>query len=586
MKLKNKLLISHLILVFAPILIITAMFYNQLFNMIVANTKSSELSVARETVTNINTMIQDIKTVSNSIVEDTIFQQLLAKESSLDTKSSEYKNLLSFTKRVSKMIDSNVITDIKIYLKEDYQDYLENSKLTKSGLYKPMTEIDNSYWHGIFSSSNSKSLLCPTLYLTGNEVAHYGQLSYTHKITDSDKNEIAYVSVYFNKAYINSLLKKYTTLPGSAKYIINERDALVAYTNRNLVGEFLVDYDDTPPLVPDTNKFEIKTFSSERCYISYLEIPETNWIMIFVIPVNSIWSQNKMLLLEFIIAYLFVLAFVLFLSLSLSNSIVKRISNVITTMKTVKTGKPTTLSHPTEQDEIGDLIETYNFMIEEINDLSDQQIKAASELRTAEFKALQAQINPHFLYNTLDMINWLAKKGSTDEVSEAVQTLSKFYKMTLRKGNITVTIEEELEHVSLYMLLQSMRYDNKIHFTVDIPDNMLEYTIPKITFQPIVENAILHGILGKETKEGNIVITGWMEEDTLVFLISDDGIGIPADTLGQILTGNKESKKGSGIAISNIHSRLQLFYDSKYGLSYRSKEGEYTEVEIRIPASR
>jgi two-component system sensor histidine kinase YesM len=586
MKLKHKLLISHLILVFAPIVIITAMFYNQLFNTIVANTKASELSVARETVANIDNNIKDIKNVSNSIVEDSIFQQLLSNDSSLNAKSSKYKDLLSFTKNVNSMIDGNAISDIKIYLNEDYQDYLDNSTLSKSGLYKPITDIDNSYWHGIFASSNSKSLFCPTLYLTANEVARNGQLSYTHKIVDSEKNEIAYVSVYFNKAHINTLLKKYTTLPGSAKYIINERDALVAYTNRNLVGEFLVDYDDIPPLVPDTNKFEVKTFSSERCYISYLEIPETNWIMIFVIPVDSIWSENKMLLLEFIIAYLLVLAFVLFLSLSLSNSIVKRISNVITTMKTVKTGKPTSLSHPPEQDEIGDLIETYNFMVDEINVLSDQQIKAASELRTAEFKALQAQINPHFLYNTLDMINWLAKKGSTDEVSEAVQTLSKFYKMTLRKGNLTVTIEEELEHVSLYMQLQSMRYDNKIHFTVDVPDNMLEYTIPKITFQPIVENAILHGILGKESKEGNIVITGWLEEDSLVFLISDDGIGIPAHTLEQLLTGNVESKKGSGIAISNIHNRLQLFYDTKFGLSYKSKEGEYTEVEIRIPATK
>ena len=255
-------------------------------------------------------------------------------------------------------------------------------------------------------------------------------------------------------------------------------------------------------------------------------------------------------------------------------------------MRSVKTGKPTPLDSPTEHDEIGDLIETYNYMVTEITHLSEEQVRTASELRTAEFKALQAQINPHFLYNTLDMINWLSKKGENEEVSAAILALSKFYKMTLSKGNIVVTIEEELEHVSLYIKLQNMRYNNKIHYTADIPDNILDYTIPKIIFQPVVENAIQHGIFGKESKEGNIVITGWLEADILVFLISDDGIGISEDKIQDLLAGKIKSSSGSGVGIVNTHNRLQLFYDTNFGLSYRSRLGEYTEIEIRIPAIR
>ena len=337
-------------------------------------------------------------------------------------------------------------------------------------------------------------------------------------------------------------------------------------------------------MIPDTNKFEVKYFSSQKCYLSYTEIDGANWYMISVLPAASIWSENKLLIMEFLVAYIIVLLFACGVSLSLSNSIVRRISTVIHKMKTVKTNKPTPFNTPTEHDEIGDLIETYNYMINEINNLSEEQVATASELRTAEFKALQAQINPHFLYNTLDMINWLSKKGLNEEVSDAVQALSKFYKLSLRKGNIVVTIEEELEHVSLYIQLQNMRYNNKIHYTVDIPDNILEYTIPKIIFQPVVENAIQHGIFGKDTKEGNIVITGWMEENTLVFLISDDGVGIPIEKIDLLLSGKIQSTSGSGIGISNTHHRLQLFYNTEFGLSYHSKLGEYTEVEIRIPA--
>ncbi len=587
MKLKNKLLISHLILILAPILIITALFYSQLFHIIISNTKETELNLARETARTIESTVEDIRNTSSEIVNDEVFTALLSTNTnnlSSDDYATFTSKLLSFTKTIDAKIDGVTITDIKIYLDTPYEQIYNDPILSSYGIFQSNRAIRNSYWHGIFASNSERLLYCPTLYLTTQEKEHSGQLSITRKISGGNKTESAYVSIYFNKAYISSLLKEYTTLSESAKYIINERDALVASSSINLVGKYLVYYDEIPRLIQDNNKFEVKNFSSQKCYISYNEISGANWYMISVLPTSSIWSENKLLILEFLVAYIIVLVFACGVSLSLSNSIVRRISNVIYKMKSVKTNKPTPFHTPMEHDEIGDLIETYNYMINEINNLSEEQVATASELRTAEFKALQAQINPHFLYNTLDMINWLSKKGLNTEVSNAVQALSKFYKISLRKGNIVVTIEEELEHVSLYIQLQNMRYNNKIHYTVDIPDNILDYTIPKIIFQPVVENAIQHGIFGKESKEGNIVITGWLEESTLVFLISDDGVGIPNEKIDQLLSGEIESSTGSGIGISNTHHRLQLFYNTEFGLSYHSKIGEYTEVEIRIPA--
>ncbi len=588
MKLNHKLLISHLILILAPILIISALFYSQLFSIIVANTKDTELSLARETANNIENTIEDVRNVSNEIVSNDTFTKLLTynrEDINLKDNSKYYNEILSFTQYANSLIDGIKVTDIKIYLSTPYEDIYDNPKLS-GDIIKPISKIQNSYWHGIFASTSKRLLFCPSLYLTSEEEAKSGQISLVRKLVNNEQQEAAYVSVYLNKSYINSMLKEYTTLSESAKYIVNERDALVASSDVNLVGKYLVYYEDIPPLVPDTNKFVTKYFSSERCYISYREISGAGWYMLSVIPINSIWSENKILIFEFLTAYVAILVFACIVSLSLSNSIVGRISSVIDKMRSVKTGKPTPLDSPTEHDEIGDLIETYNYMVTEITHLSEEQLRTASELRTAEFKALQAQINPHFLYNTLDMINWLSKKGENEEVSAAILALSKFYKMTLSKGNIVVTIEEELEHVSLYIKLQNMRYNNKIHYTADIPDNILDYTIPKIIFQPVVENAIQHGIFGKESKEGNIVITGWLEADILVFLISDDGIGISEDKIQDLLAGKIKSTSGSGVGIVNTHNRLQLFYDTNFGLSYRSRLGEYTEIEIRIPAIR
>lgn len=187
----------------------------------------------------------------------------------------------------------------------------------------------------------------------------------------------------------------------------------------------------------------------------------------------------------------------------------------------------------------------------------------------------------------MDMINWMALQGQTDEISHAVQSLSRFYKLTLSRKKGISTIARELEHVTIYVQLQNMRYHDSIELITDIPDELSEYQIPKLTLQPVVENSILHGILEKESKSGTIVITGWMENEDIVLLISDDGVGISPEILSTILSGKGKSQSGgTNIAVYNTHRRLQILYGNNYGLTYSSKPGEGTDVEIRFPAHR
>ena len=169
----------------------------------------------------------------------------------------------------------------------------------------------------------------------------------------------------------------------------------------------------------------------------------------------------------------------------------------------------------------------------------------------------------------------------------AVQSLSRFYKLTLSRKKGISTIAKEEEHVSIYVHLQNMRYHDSISFISDIPDELMEYQIPKLTLQPVVENAVLHGILETPTKSGTIVLTGWMEDKDVVLLISDDGVGIAPDKLPVILSGEGTSVSGgTNIAIYNTHRRLQVLYGDQYGLSYSSKLGSGTEVQIRFPAKK
>ena len=167
-----------------------------------------------------------------------------------------------------------------------------------------------------------------------------------------------------------------------------------------------------------------------------------------------------------------------------------------------------------------------------------------------------------------------------------MQNLSRFYKLTLsRKGSIS-TIAKEIEHVSIYTQIQNMRFHDSIEFITDIPDTLLDYQIPKLTLQPVVENAILHGILEKSTKSGTIVVTGWMEDSDIVLLVSDDGVGIPPEKMPTILTGTGQSTSGgTNIAVFNTHRRLQILYGSNTASLIQVKRKRNGGTD-RIPARR
>ncbi len=590
-KLQSKFIFSHLILILAPTILIAFILLNQLSDILLSNTVISEQSLSKQTADYIANSVAQVNNASTSIINDAYFTSLLSKRSNdipLEEDVDFEQNTTTFLSSINSLIDGFVITDIKIYLSEDFESVYSNSAYSTYHIFEPIAESKGTYWHGIFSSTNKTYLVCPSLYLSPYECKNYGELAIIRKVNQAAdlSTPAAYVVVYFSKSNIDFILGKDLSISDSSTYLVNERNAIVSTSNSSLSGKYIINYETIQKKFTNVDKFTIMNLGGEKVYAGCKKIPNTDWYMISVIPTNNALFRTRNLVYQLVGTYMIFLGIAFCIALFLSNSIVKRIKTVINQMNLIRKINPKRLSIYPGKDEIGNLIDTYNYMTDEMNNLLAKQAKASNDLRISEFKALQAQINPHFLYNTLDMINWLSKKGKSTEVSSAVQALSKFYKLTLNKGNITVSVKEELEHVSLYVQLQNMRFQDKIHFLIDVPDELLEYEIPKLVFQPIVENSIQHGIFAKESKEGTIVIMGWLKDDVIVFVISDDGVGIPNDKLKSILTSSGESATGSNIGISNTHKRLQLFYDTDFGLTYRSTPYVETEVEIRIPAKR
>ncbi len=256
------------------------------------------------------------------------------------------------------------------------------------------------------------------------------------------------------------------------------------------------------------------------------------------------------------------------------------------------------------KDEIGSLSRSFNFMIQEIQALIEKQKQMIEDLRTerdnvarvqkqkrkAELKALQAQINPHFLYNTLNAITWQAMDQGMNDVAQMASSLGKFFRLSLSHGAEIISLFDEVEHVRSYLNIQQIRYQDKLQYEIDIPERFLTCQVPKLILQPLVENAIYHGI--KEKKGGGkICITAWEDccggVPSICLGVWDDGAGIPAEQLevmNESLRGGVRTA-GGGYGVYNVNERLRLYYGSEFGISYESAEGEYTRAILEIPVS-
>src|SRR5215213_244594 len=239
-------------------------------------------------------------------------------------------------------------------------------------------------------------------------------------------------------------------------------------------------------------------------------------------------------------------------------------------------------------DEITELGLSFNIMVGKIKELLDAKIKEQENLKKAELRALQAQINPHFLYNTLDTIIWMAESKKTDQVIKIVSALSNFFRISLSKGMDWITIGEEVERIRSYLTIQKMRYQDILDFKIEVDEDVAENTILKLVLQPLVENALYHGIKNKRQGGTISVRASRKGSDEVQLDVEDDGIGFTPEKLTQLRAevdaDAGDIKLESGFGIGNVNKRIRLYYGEPYGLSIQSTYATGTRVTLVIPA--
>ena len=472
---------------------------------------------------------------------------------------TEYTNTLEFS-----------MGDISIfyYIDDDFVVVHQN------GLhYRPIKSIESEDWYEKLKENNGRNTwfsFQKDEYFPENKT-----LSLARYITDRNdyRNQIGVLVFSMDTS---TLLHSFTKITEQqVMYLADENGTIIASSEA---------LENNPKWGQESNSqssmdaYEVWKNEQGKFLIRRCEIDDTGIYLVSLVPYEYMGAIYKSFLFWVLGGYFLILLLAAFYISFMSKRLtipLKKLAESISTATV--SGKLECLEIDSTEKEICTLVDAYNMLIQKIEILLKQQYSLGKEKQQAELMALQSQINPHFLYNTLEMVNWMAERNEKENVQTVIQKMSTFYRLVLSKGKDIVTIREELALCETYLTIQQMRFQGRIQYERDVDDEILDYLIPKITLQPFVENAILHGIIASIEGRGTLSINGWEEDGRIILAVMDDGAGMAEEDR------EKSNSKGSHYGMKNIGLRLSVYYQEDIKIEVESTKGVGTCVSINIP---
>ena len=403
------------------------------------------------------------------------------------------------------------------------------------------------------------------------------------EITVGGSTEQAVLLIEMAYQGIEEVLDEVTLGNGGYIYLMDSKGEIIWHPKFELIASGRVKENNLVAAGYDDGSRE-EVFNGTSQTVVTKTVGYTGWKLVGVIKGTGI-SLNMLKTRLFIV---FVILLIIFIVIIINSYISFRVTNPIRELeKSVKALEEGNLDADIymggsyEVQHLGKSVQDMKFRIK---GLMQDIVNEHEEKRKSEFDSLQAQINPHFLYNTLDIIVWQIENEKQSEAVHTVTALARFFRLSLGKGKNIVTVKDEIDHVKNYLMIQHMRFKNKFDYEFDIAEDVLELPSLKLMLQPLVENAIYHGMEFMDG-DGLIMVKAWREEDELYLSVADNGLGMTEDKVEMILTGKSSSGngRGSGIGVKNVNERIKLYFGEAYGLSIDSEPDEGTKVTIHLP---
>ncbi len=582
LSLKNKILIFVALILFLAISAVGVYAYFLAANQVAEKVIETQLGLVRQVSNNFDYILNDLGNISSLIIFDPNLQQEL-KGTTFNRNILSYSHLRDYLDRI--LASKSYITMISIYgynglVYSTGSGYTSNrvvpfADFQANPIYQKALNLNGGI--GVEYFRNTPPVVVDNrrrrilIYRVIKDINQYRNLGILLLWIDEEK--------------IRSIYRSNVPNEGST-FIVDQNGIIVSHSNPAHLQE-KVKYEPYYQLLQNQTGSAILRINDQKMLFTFSTSQETGWKVLTLTPAAIL--TEKISWLAFIIVTMGSICYLLlfYLSVFITAMITNPLRQLSDSIKKVQAGDFTQQVSFTNEDEIGELGRGYNGMITSIKDLIDRVYKLQIREREAELNALQAQINPHFLYNTLDTIFWKAERNRVPEISEMVLALSRIFRLSLNRGNELANVAQERELIEQYLKLQKVRFKEKLTYDSDFDPELLEQPIPKLIIQPFVENAIIHGIEELGTG-GHLQINGRFEGERMVFTITDNGVGMDQGQINAIMARNADNLENSakvsgGYAISNVLERLELYYGADPELTFLSSPGKGTTVIIKVP---
>lgn len=569
---RTKLIIGFLTILLPLVLILSIVFYSYSAEIVL----KQSLEQTREIVEQFSISLDNYMGLMRNKMEiladsPTIQEELNTHQDKEDIKNDSFYSRNKRIRRIMLQIYSSVtMNDVEIYGINETNHYLS--------LWSKKYEIpDKDILFENANLSKGRSVLV-------NNINDADTIQMIKMVKDLQTYKpIGYIRFGLKRNYIEKMAKNINFGSDGGVVIFDENLSKISgIAHDSVLSKLLKEK-------PSIGNFSYSEGKNEYTAV-HIHSDSTGWTTVGVIPLRYI---NKDLAgIQYLTVIIIVLTIIIGVTVSviIAQSLILPLENTVNALEKFSRGDFAVRLKENRCDEIGKLNRIFNKAIKEINELMQKVTQSEILNKEMEFKTLQSQMNPHFLYNTLDAINWLAFKEKQTEICNLVAAISSLIRASISNKKSIITIEQELDYVKNYIYIQHIRYKDRFDIIYDIDESLLKQAVPKLIIQPIVENAIIHGI--ENSKNKNLLyISVKRENECIIIIVKDTGIGMTDEKVSELLkeplnAEGDEQKAHTNLGLYAVHKRIQLMYGDLYGLTVQSQAGEGTTVTLHIPFTK
>ncbi|MCR5106340.1 MAG: sensor histidine kinase [Eubacterium sp.] len=572
MSFRKKMLLFILVISIVPLLVMGIFSYGIARQSLVEREQRNMRDYMSQSILGMENKID----IYNNLSDYIAYNQTISNVIGYRYDSSEYTSSFEVYKELRDVVDP-LLSGVK-YFNQDMDVltiYVDSDIVKHDSTIAPLSDVENALWKKKISERKDSDIY----WFVEEDKKKAYLVRRMPLLEDMESEGYLYIEVKYD-----SLFEMFSQIESSKYGIVIYNDegeelySFNSFKNEKYILDSKVLYDSiSSGDFLSQKSYKIK--NGNRSFTVVKKKAEPGWTVAIYKPYAVVNTSIRSIISVVIIVSLVCILLSSLISTIISTRVVDTLEKMTDNMKAVEAGDYEVKIHSDSEDEIGTLIRGFGNMVERINTLINEVYKGKLFQKEAEMKALQAQINPHFLYNSLSLINWKAIEAKQPDISRITLLLSKFYRTSLNKGKNITSIKDEISNIQSYIDIQLMMHDNGFDVEYDLSPEILDCSIPNLLLQPLIENAIDHGIDLNTDKRGIIKISGILTEDSCIRLtVSDNGVGMPKETAELILT---ENSKGYGV--KNVNERIKHFYGEEYGITVESTEGEGTDIIILIP---